>query len=171
MTKEQEELMSKMRSLFKAPVQCEIATVKEVDEINLSCVVVLANGTEIPDVRLKASIEDMHDGLVQIPETDSSVVVGLIGNDPGTRFIMLFSNVVKVVFFNGENGGLIKIAALVDKVNVIENKVNDIITKFNAHVHSGVTTGPGSSGTTPTTVSGTLSNTSVSELENQNVLH
>lgn len=33
-----------------------------------------------------------------------------------------------------------------DEITTLRNKVNDLITAFNAHVHSGVTTGAGSSG-------------------------
>ena len=60
---------------------------------------------------------------------------------------------------------------MVSKVNTIENKINQIISTFNTHVHSGVTTGGGSSAVTPTTISGTLTNTVVSDLENDKVKH
>jgi hypothetical protein len=171
MTKEQEDLIRKLRELAKCPVIIEVGTVKEVDEEELTCAVEPADGPEVFDVRLKAAIDGVTDGLVQIPTVGSTVLMALIGNDENTRVILAFSEVEKVVMFNGENDGLVKINDLVTKLNALENKVNDIVSKFNIHVHTGVTTGGGSSGTTPTTVSGTLTETQKSDLENTKVLH
>ena len=68
------------------------------------------------------------DGLVQIPKVDSLVLVAKINNQIENRFVVAFSEVEEVLFFNGENGGLVKVADLKTKLNNLENKVNELIT-------------------------------------------
>ncbi|HTH58240.1 MAG TPA: hypothetical protein VL728_19475 [Cyclobacteriaceae bacterium] len=46
--------------------------------------------------------------------------------------------------------------------NDLVNKYNDLVTKFNTHIHSGVTTGPGTSG--PTTLEGETENASSADI-------
>ena len=75
----------------------------------------------------------------------------------------------EIKFNDGALGGLVKVAELTTKLNNLENKVNTLITTFNTHVHTGVTTGPGSSATTPTTVNGTLTPTQQKDIENEKI--
>lgn len=120
MDKREEELIRKLKELMKAPMQCEPATVKTVDEDELTCSVELADGTELNDVRLKAAIDGVKDGAVQIPEVESTVIIGRIGNDSNTRFVLLFSKVTKVLFYGGEKSELViwegKLKTELDKV-------------------------------------------------------
>jgi hypothetical protein len=71
---------------------------------------------------------------------------------------------------DGSMGGLVKVIELTQKLNNLENKVNQLITSFNSHVHTGVTTGAGSSAITPTPVSGTLVVTNRGDIENNKIL-
>jgi len=126
-------LAESMRNAFKGPLQFEIATVKSVNEIDLTCVVQLWDDTEITDVRLKAAIDNVTDGLVQIPLVTSTVIVGRIGNDDSTRFVALFSNVTKVVFYGGENGGLVKwpdLKSELNKTNEVVQAIVDALTNW-----------------------------------------
>ena len=168
MTKEAEEVVRKMKELFAAKSGIVPAVVKSRDIAKLTCIVELLDETEIPEVRLKAAIEDVTitDGLVQIPKVDSTVLIGMIGNDPNTWTVLMYSKVDEVVLFNGSNGGLPKIVPLVSKINAIENKVNDLISHINTHSHAA----HGS----PPTVSysgGNLMTTMRSDLENTKVKH
>ena len=67
--------------------------------------------------------------------------------------------------------GLVINDSLVTKLNNLENKVNDLIMAYNYHTHTGVQTGGGTSGTTPTVITGSLTPTNETELQNQNVKH
>lgn len=134
-SKDAEELIRKLKELNRIPMTVEPGVVKagSIDLTNLTCAVVLLNDTEIPDVRLKAAIDEIpdastKDGLVQIPVEDSTVLVAMIGNDPATRFILAFSQVEEVLMYDGLNGGLIKVVSMVTKLNNLENKVNALIT-------------------------------------------
>jgi hypothetical protein len=71
---------------------------------------------------------------------------------------------------DGAMGGLVKVIELTQKLNALENKVNALLAAYNSHVHSGVTTGPGSSGPTPTQVSGTLTPTQRADIENDKIV-
>lgn len=125
--KQRDEILRLLREYFKAPVQVFPATVKSVNTSELTCVVEPVDAPEIYEVRLKAAIDNVKEGVVEIPKTNSTVLVGLIGNDMNTCFIIRCSQVEEVVMFGGTLGGLIKITDLVSKLNALENKVNTII--------------------------------------------
>lgn len=76
----------------------------------------------------------------------------------------------KTKFNDGSLGGMVKVNDILTKLNNLENKVNAIISAFNSHVHTGVTTGAGSSGVTPTSITGTLTPTTKSEIENNKIV-
>jgi hypothetical protein len=102
-------------------------------------------------------------------ENDASVQIdddGMILEIAETRITLQDG---KTTLNDGAMGGLVKVIELTQKLNALENKVNALITAYNAHVHSGVTTGPGSSGPTPTQVSGTLTPTQRAEIENEKI--
>lgn len=131
MKEEAKEIALKMKRSFAGPVQCEPGVVKSVDEEKLTCVVTLLDQTEIMDVRLKAAVDEVTEGLVQIPAVGSSVLVALIGNKIENRFVMLYSNVVKVSFYGGENGGLVNwpdVKAELDKTNAVVNALVQSLT-------------------------------------------
>lgn len=126
MTKEEEKLIERLRALGKVPMIIEPATVKSVDAEKLTCVVELSDETEISDVRLKAAIDNVKDGLVQIPVVGSTVLVGSIGNKVGVRAVIMFSQVSEVLINNGDNGGLINIQTLITELNKTNEVVNAI---------------------------------------------
>lgn len=76
----------------------------------------------------------------------------------------------KTKFNDGNLGGLVKVNDILTKLNNLENKVNTIISTFNSHTHLGVTTGAGTSGTSPTPITGTLTPTTKSEIENDKII-
>jgi beta-mannanase len=76
----------------------------------------------------------------------------------------------KMTLNDGAMGGLVKVIELTQKLNALENKVNSLLAAYNAHVHSGVTTGPGSSGPTPSQVTGTLTPTQRADIENDKIV-
>lgn len=122
-----EDLMARARGA----ATIEVATVTSVDETNNTCVVNLVNDTEIPDVRLKAAIDGVTDGVVQIPVINSSVLVAMIGGNNAMRFVVAFSQVSKVVMFGGENGPLViwdnKLKTELDKVKDLLNALLTVI--------------------------------------------
>lgn len=87
---------------------------------------------DLTSVRLQA---DKGTGMLLIPKVGSMVVAVEVH-----RFeyaIVMFSDLDSIQFLDGSYGGVVKVESLVSKLNSIENLVNDIKTKFNAHTHSG----------------------------------
>ena len=154
-------------------VEC---TVDSVSESKRTCDCTTLDGIKVTDVRLMSQIDD---GLLVIPSVQSIVIVGYTKQlEP---FILQFSTIDKVLvitgnttieikdgsvkFNDGSFDGFVKVGDLVTKLNNLENKVNIMIGLYNSHTHAG--------NGVPTTslVTGTLTPTRQSELENTLITH
>ncbi len=74
------EILSKLKGLNSTIVPCFPATVKSIDTES-TCTVIMADGLEMPGVRLKASNDDKKEFLVCKPREKSYVLIGLIGDE------------------------------------------------------------------------------------------
>jgi hypothetical protein len=161
-----------------------IGIVESVDKPKSICSVRLLedDGLVIPNVRLQAIDSEQDNGWLIFPKVGTTVILGKLDNI-NTFFVAMFSEVEEIylkvdgveklkitkdeiIFDEGTKGSLVEIGKLVSRMNLIENKVNSIISTFNSHVHpeTGSTTS-----TTATPVSGTLSTTNASNLENDKI--
>lgn len=121
------------------------------------------------DVKLIAGASD--NPLLVTPAVDSVVLATFLSKD--TAFISLYSDVESIELRGSDFGGVVKVEELVAKINRLEDKVNDLITKFNSHTHLYV---PGANPAIPTPAptnpeTPITQNTVVSDLENENVKH
>ncbi len=116
--------------------------------------------------RLMTTVDD---GVLVVPEDDSTVCV-VFGNFT-KPYITQYSGVKKIVLRGGDLGGLVKVIELTTKLNNLENLVNDLVQKFNSHVHTGVTAGGASTGPTPTQETTTLVKTKRKDIENEQITH
>lgn len=91
------ELHQKLKEFTKAPIQVNVATVTKVDEGAFTCDLKFVSGATLSDVRLKAAIDELPDGVVEVPEVDSSVLVGVINNETNQCFVLKCSKVAKVI--------------------------------------------------------------------------
>jgi hypothetical protein len=131
------------------------------------CDVEPVNGdSEIFDVRLQG--EDTNNGILMIPKVGSVVIVSMVDKDSG--FVTMYSEVEEIHLRGESLGGLVKIEDLVDKINNIENKVNDLISGL-----QGVVIPLAASGTYALVADfgsvAPLQNTEVSDIENDKVKH
>lgn len=122
------------KMIFASMVVC---SVKSVDLPTRTCIcspLSGANSSDLTNVQLMAEVED---GLLLIPAIDSTVIVCYsIRNAP---YIALFSAVQKVIlvsvdgiqFQGGEFGGLVISSNLVERLNIIEDTINELIAKTN----------------------------------------
>lgn len=161
------DLRDALRSLVKPNNDgfAKVCTVDSVDLTTLTCYCVpLNDDADIINVRLMANIDN---GFLLIPEVDSIVVVSFLSDS--SAYVSLVSKVSEV-HLNGKNfDGLVKINDLVQKLNNLENKVNTIISTYNAHTH--VASSFGTPTTTPVApVTGTLTPTIKQDLENITIL-
>lgn len=163
-------------------VVCSVESVNE-DTRTCDCVAISGKaGVDIPGVQLMAEVDD---GFLLIPAVESTVIVAY--SKRNVPYITMFSEITKVLIITGDTtievkdgsiklndgtfGGLIKIEELINKINRLENKVNSFIEKYNIHTHTGVQTGGGISGTTPSTETEIQPVTQKSDLENTLITH
>lgn len=90
-------------------------------------------------IRLQSAINETK-GFVLIPKENSFIIVTFLNKSTG--FVSLTSELEKIIWDvdltqvnGGENGGLINIQPLIDKINQLENALNSHIAIFNSHIH------------------------------------
>lgn len=152
-----------------------VATVLSIQPATATCTVQLTGGKTNnirSGVKLMAA---QSDGLYIVPVLNSDVIVAwTTRNEP---YLAMFSDVedifieaVQPVKLQGDQyGGLVKVGEMVTRLNNLENKVNNIISQYNGHVHPNPE--GGTVGATTAPVSGTLTLTQVSDVENPRVVH
>lgn len=176
-------------------INCNVVSV---DKSSRTCVVTPLSGksdTTIEDVGL---MPERNDGEFKIPKVDSTVgVVMSTFVDPyivswselDEWYIVIGDNTIDMIdsltkFNGGEYGGLIKVKdpedtnkGLLKKINNLENLINDLINKYNSHVHPATLAVSGGSATGTTSVTtqletGTIAPiTSEADLTNADVAH
>lgn len=197
MSKQELNILNKLGELGMKDTELLGGTVVagSVDEKKMTCSVrILMLDADVPDVLLNVNTSNVK-GIVAIPEDSSNVWVSWI---EGQLCVLKAAKVKKVMidvpqvlvscpdvqFNEGKNGGLIIIQKLVDKINRLEKKVDDITTKhngletsFNAHTHA-YSPGPGTPTPTapPIPISSNSSTpigtpTKKSDIENTKIKH
>lgn len=142
------------------------AVVKSVDKSARTCVVYAISGktqSEIPDVRLMASVDD---GVLFMPAVGSNVTI--IVTPQSDPYISQYSEIDEIVFRGGDLGGLVRVLDAVDRLNLIEDKINSLLQKFNAHTHN-VTAVGSPTGPNLQPESGTLQKTKRDDIENKKI--
>lgn len=155
-------------------IAAQVATVTSVDKDKCKCDVKLSNGVEIKEVNLRAVLDDNKKGFVVFPKVNSMVLIGTIENNENNAFVLMCSEITdvtidaKIIINDGNNKGMVKLPELIQQVNKLENKVNEILTWTTTHTHpvpslgtSGVAVG----------VMGALTLTTENDLENKDIKH
>lgn len=102
--------------------------------------------------RLMASLDD---GCYIIPKTDSTVIIAMSTHvEP---YVAMYSDVLKITWLGGYYDGVPILThptdtnkGLLKKINNLEDLLNDLITKYNAHTHV-LTLSAGTGTAAPTT--------------------
>lgn len=149
--------------IYQDVIPCKVNSVSG----NLCQCTTLAGEKDLVDVRL-SSESDVTNILIT-PSVGSVVMVGMIDDVNGV--VVMYGKIDSIAIHGAQYDGLVRVSDLTTKLNNLENKLNSIISIFNTHVHSGVQTGSGSSAVTPTLITGTITPTNQSEIENTKVKH
>ena len=132
---------------------------------------------------------EYNNGFIIEPKVGSNVLIGF--NDNNTPFVMMYSEIenifidveTDIVINGGDNGGVVVVGNLVNKLNALENRLNThiseynaLVANYNAHQHTSVAPGyPTTPGTPP--ASGVVSTVTpitpsvVNDLENDKFKH
>lgn len=182
-----------LKELFGKYTRKAHLTTGVVKEVNGTiCNVERSELPDLIDVRLQAIEGDLDTHILITPKVDSQVTCATIDNEHAEAVVVKYSEIESIKVKIGDNeclinedgvelcannfGGLIKIDDLVDKLNQLENKVNDLIQKHNTHTHiTTATVGPtptvGTIVPTTATEAPIQPITQKSDLENDKVKH
>lgn len=140
-------------------------TVNDVTYSNVPTKVVIGSQAsiyEIPVVNTTCLVK-WRDGHRQLPQIDSFDQVDQYYLQPVTN---LFISAKNTVFNGGNNGGLVLVNDLVDRMNLIENAYNDLTTKFNSHTHIlALSSGTGTAAPTDNPETTTLTDTTADDIQ------
>ena len=147
---------------------CKICTVDSVNEETrtVDCSP-LDEGAPLLGVNLQANQEG-DDGITIFPAVGSYVVVAFLS--PAVAVVVLTDKADKitakigditaehtadgVIYNGGKLGGMIAIQKLTDKINALKDTLNDLISKYNSHIHTTTATvGTGAAGVIAKTTS------------------
>lgn len=129
----------------------------------------------VEGARLKAVRTSSGGSFIIKPAEGSLVAVGFIDT---TNAVCLFVEEAQKVevnsdltsFNGGSNFGLVNIDPLTAKLNELVTSVNDLVSTFNSHAHTGVSTGGGTSGP-PTASANNANNFNKGDYEDASVVH
>ncbi len=163
------DIRSYIRGIVGENATSILCTVVSLDETEMTCEVEpIAEGTNFLDVRLMA--DPSTTGIYFKPSIGSIVMIS--PQDEVTYFVSMYSSIDEIWLRGNANGGLIKVAELITKLNNLENLVNDLITKFNTHTHIlALTAGTGTAAPTVTLETGMLTPTIDSDIQSNTVKH
>ena len=138
----------------------------EIVSVDSETCTVKRNGLELSDVRLGAVVNSNTKNLVIKPKIGSLVLIADLSNGQMRDLVIIgWSEVDSITVNGGDLGGLIKIQELTDKLN-------SLVTKFNAHTHQVSTTGTAAAQTgMAVATAGTATQFSKSDYEDENIKH
>lgn len=150
-------------------------TIEAVDWDKFTCTVGI-EGAEFFNVPVKVLISSQA-SVIEKPEVGSDCILGfrdgnlqrpqLIWVDKSTDFLI---DSPQVTVHGGKLGGVPKVIELTQKLNNLENLVNNLITLYNTHVHP-VTAVGSPTGVTSELETGSLTPTEQKEIEDETFTH
>lgn len=117
---------------------------------------------------------------IVIDDEDGSLTVHLNGNvtiDADGRVLVnsdtdvLINAEDSIILNQGQHQGIVNIIEMTAKLNQLVTELEVLRNMFNTHVHTGVTTGPGSCGPTPTQITQPFSQFVQNDYEDTKVIH
>lgn len=160
----------------KQELYIKVGKATEIDKSNFTFTFTPIDETATVDsVRMKTITDGGNESFTIVPKEGSFVAVDFDSYTTAQCISVQQSEEVLinsdlVIFNQGGNEGMIKIVQLTEKLNALVDDFNALVNKFNTHTHTGVTTGGGSSGPTPTTQQ-TTATFNKSDYENEKIKH
>ena len=145
-----------------------------------TCSVKIADRLVINDVRLNASADGNADNILIKPKVGSMVMMAdLSGGELRSLVVISFSALDtmtvmfdgEVVINGGENEGLVKVVELAEKLNAIENDINNLKSIFSSWVPVVYDGGASLKAAAASWASQSLQTTSKEDIENPKIKH
>ena len=146
-----------------------VAKVKNVD--GQTCTVTI-DELELVDVRLRAVVNDEDSGILVTPKVGSFVMITDLSNgDKRDWAVVMYSEVDKVEFNGGQNGGLINIKDLVSHINTIEDDLNNLKTAMSSWTPVAQDGGAALKGAISAWTGQSITKTKKSDIEDDKITH
>lgn len=161
-------------ALDNLPDTCNAEVISVDKEKNTVEVKVLKTDVTLPDVTLLSIEGNPKNKMVVYPVKGSIVTIEFMGKTDEAATVIKVNEVESVLIGGDQFGGLVKVEALVGKINDLEDKVNSVIEKWNTFAAAYTPGSPSALGTPPTLATSILSilvKTLRSEVENEIVKH
>lgn len=143
---------------------CSVISVNE-EERNCICQLIEGKADNQIIVSLMTAIDD---GILLLPAVGSTIKAAF--SDFNSPFAVQYSELEKIVLRGGDLGGMVKVIELTDALNLVERKLNDLITKYNSHIHIlTLSAGTGTAAVTATTET-PVTETTRADIENTKIL-
>ena len=153
--------------LIKAGEVSNIIEAKVKSVSGYTCDVSPIDGTaDITGVYLQT---EEANGILIIPEINSVVYVSMLSKDVG--YVTMYGGATSIKIRGEQFGGLVKVGEVTDKLNAIENKINDLINVFTTWAPVANDGGAALKTALSDWISSQLTETEVSDIENENVTH
>ena len=149
-------------------LKCEVISVSDTEIVCKPVNSKIASEIIVPLLNLNGntiSCTPSIESIVLVAITNKNLITLLSVDDADE--INISAN-LKIEFNGGEFGGLVKINELLEKINNLENLLNDLIVKYNTHTHA--VSGAVAIITTLLETE-SLIPTMLNEIENENITH
>ena len=145
-----------------------------------TCSVKIADRLVINDVRLNASADGNADNILIKPKVGSMVMMADLSRGELRSLVVISFSALdsmtvrfdgEVVINGGENEGLVKVKELTDKLNAIENDINNLKSIFSSWVPVVYDGGASLRTAAASWAAQTLATTSQKDIENPEIKH
>jgi len=128
--KQGEELIRALQETINVPEQVVLGEVTAIDTTKQTATIMLdTEGNVTYDVRLKAVINSNDKGLITYPVTGTNVLAGKIYNNDD-YVLLACDEVEKYLIDTGDDGGLVNVTNLADRLSNIENDLKALHNIF-----------------------------------------
>lgn len=131
-------------------------TVTKINDFTIDCSPIDGKADYL-DVKLQT---EQASGVLIIPKVGSIVMVEQVSSD--TAYVSMVGEVDEVIFLDGNNGGMVKVSELVDKLNTLEERM---------FTHQHISAAPASITTVDPASNPIIPQTQVAELANDKIKH
>jgi len=166
------EIKEIIRKIAGTDVGGDIFFNAKVIEVNGETCTIEYAGLQIDKVRLSAVVDGNENNLLIVPKKNSMVLVADLSEGNLRDLVLMGWTEIESISINGGiNEGLVKVLALTNKLNAIENSINDLKSVFSSWTPISNDGGAALKTAIATWMSSTLDVTNKADIQNEKIKH